>query len=218
MVKALSELAPAADSNLYRASADATPTRLQLATAEMPLVVAKNIAYRVADLHPRTLSDGTPYYEWDYKGSGGAEDIHHAQFELGCLAVVLEGQLSAQRSCSSSRRTCRAGAACPVDFRAPGQHVPAHRMAQQPARRVASSTVPGDQGYTDECAGGGVPLAQFDPWVWTARPRHHVQRIVIWPPRGQPWGAAAVSKVQFHEIPDRLRGPELADHPGGSSP
>ena len=93
MIKALTELAPAADSNLYRASADATPTRLQLATEEMPLVVAKTIAYRVADLHPRTLSDGTPCYEWDYEGSGGPEDIHHAQFELGCLAVVLEGQL-----------------------------------------------------------------------------------------------------------------------------
>ena len=211
MVKALSELAPAADSNLYRASADATPTYLQLATEEMPLVVAKNIAYRVADLHPRTLSDGTPYYEWDYKGSSGVDDIHHAQFELGCLAVVLEGQLRLNELLERAGRSERVPLAPSTferlantflrivwhDNRLAGKH----RRIRGPGlhrrvRRVGTA--------------GAVRSLGVD-----ARPRHHVQRIVTWPPRGQPWGAAAVSKVQFHEVPDRLRGPELADHPGG---
>ena len=163
MIKALAELAPAADSNLYRASADATPARLQLATEEMPLVVAKTIAYRVADLHPRTLSDGTPYYEWDYEGSGGAEDIGHAQFELGCLAVVLEGQLRLNELLERAGRAERVPLA-PSTF---------ERLANTFLRIVwrnnqLAGTIDGahGEGHTDECA-GWVPLAQFDPWVWT---------------------------------------------------
>jgi hypothetical protein len=163
MIKALTELAPAADSNLYRASADATPTRLQLATEEMPLVVAKTIAYRLADLHPRTLSDGTPCYEWDYEGSGGAEDIHHAQFELGCLAVVLEGQLRLNELLE------RAGRA----ERVPLTSSTFERLANTFLRIVWRNNLlagnidgSGGEGNTNECA-GWVPLAQFDPWVWT---------------------------------------------------
>jgi hypothetical protein len=42
---------------------------LQLATEEMPLVVAKTIAYRVADLHPRTLSNDTPAMNGTTRGA-----------------------------------------------------------------------------------------------------------------------------------------------------
>ena len=179
MIKALSELAPAADSNLYRASADATPARLQLATEEMPLVVAKTIAYRVADLHPRTLSDATPYYEWDYEGGGGPEDIHHAQFDLGCLAVVLEGQLRLNELLE--RRTCRARATHPVDFRTHGQHIPAHRLAQQPAhredRRIRRRRQ--HQRVRRVGAAGAVRSLGVD-----ARPGHHIQRVLTGPARG----------------------------------
>jgi hypothetical protein len=163
MVKALSELAPAADSNLYRASADATPTYLQLATEEMPLVVAKNIAYRVADLHPRTLSDGTPYYEWDYAGSSGGEDIHHAQFELGCLAVVLEGQLRLNELLERAGRSERVPLAPSTFERLANTFL---RIVWHNNRLAGSIDGSGGQGNTDECA-GWVPLAQFDPWVWT---------------------------------------------------
>ncbi|MFZ2050620.1 MAG: hypothetical protein WAU69_06780 [Solirubrobacteraceae bacterium] len=163
MIKALSELAPAADSNLYRASADATPARLQLATEEMPLVVAKTIAYRVADLHPRTLSDATPYYEWDYEGGGGPEDIHHAQFDLGCLAVVLEGQLRLNELLERAGRAERVPLT-PSTF---------ERMANTFLRIVwrnnqLTGKIDGSEGEgnTNECA-GWVPLAQFDPLVWT---------------------------------------------------
>jgi hypothetical protein len=93
MVQALAELAPAADSAAYRASGDATPQLLQLATVELPLVVAKVVAYRVADFSAQTLSDGTPYTQWHYQGTDRPEDIPHAQFELGCLAVILDAQV-----------------------------------------------------------------------------------------------------------------------------
>jgi hypothetical protein len=70
MMKALAEVALAADSAMYRGSADARPDRLKLATEEAPLVVAKNVAYRAANLRPKTLADGTPYSEWDYQTPG----------------------------------------------------------------------------------------------------------------------------------------------------
>jgi hypothetical protein len=163
MIKALTELAPAANSNLYRASADATPARLQLATEEMPLVVAKTTAYRVADLHPGTLSDGTPYYEWDYEGSSGAEDIHHAQFELGCLAVVLEGQLRLNELLERAGRAERVPLAPSMFERLASTFLRVVWRNNQLAGKIDGS---GGEGNTDECA-GWVPLAQFDPWVWT---------------------------------------------------
>ena len=134
MIKALTELAPAADSSLYRASTDATPIRLQLATEEMPLVIAKTIAFRIADLHPRTLSDGTPYYEWGYEGNDGAEDIHHAQFELGLPGRRPRRPAAAQRN-ARALRTLRARAARLLDVRTPGEHLSADRVAGGPAHR-----------------------------------------------------------------------------------
>jgi len=163
MIRALTELAPAADSNLYRASADATPTRLQLATEEMPVVVAKTIAYRVADLHPRTLSDGTPCYEWDYQGNDGPEDIHHAQFELGCLAVVLEGQLRINELLERAGRAERVPLAPSIFERLANTFL---RIVWRNNSLAGTIDGSGGEGNTNECA-GWVPLAQFDPWVWT---------------------------------------------------
>lgn len=163
MMKALAELAPAANSDLYRASADATPERLQLATVEAPLVVAKNVAYRVSDLRPKTLSDGTPYYEWDYQWTDGPEDIRHAQFELGCLAVLLDAHGRLNALLELSGRIERV----PLT---PSMFV---RLANTFLRIVWRHDVlswkidgSGDEGYNIECA-GWVPLSQFDPWVWT---------------------------------------------------
>ena len=163
MMQALAELALASDSNQYRASADATPDRLQLAIEEAPLVVAKNVAYRADDFRPKTLSDGTPYYEWDYKWSGGPEDVKHAGFELACLAVVLDDQVRLNALLERSGRTERV----PLN---PSMFV---RLANTFLRIVWRHDVlseyidgSGDEGFNAECA-GWVPLSQFDPWVWT---------------------------------------------------
>jgi len=163
MIKALAELAPAADSSLYRTSAQATPERLRIATVEMPLVIAKTIAYRMADLHQKTLADGTPCYEWDYQGSGGPEDIHHAQFELGCLAVVLERQLPLNTLLERAGRAERVPLAPSTFERLANTFL---RIVWRGNRLAGKIDGSGGDGNTDECA-GWVPLAQFDPWVWT---------------------------------------------------
>ena len=67
MMKALAEAALASDSTLYRGSSDATPERLQRATEEAPLLIAKNVTFFVNNLRPKTLSDGTPYFEWNHQ-------------------------------------------------------------------------------------------------------------------------------------------------------
>lgn len=163
MIKALAELALAADSGLYRGSADATSTRLQLATGEMPLVVAKTVAYRVADLHPTTLSDSTPCYVWDYQGSDGAEDIHHAQFELGCLAVVLEDQLRLNELLERSGRVERVPLASSTVERLANTFL---RIVWHNNHLTGKVDGSAGEGNTDECA-GWVPLAQVNPWVWS---------------------------------------------------
>jgi hypothetical protein len=48
---------------------------------------------RVSDLRPKSLTDLTPYYEWTSQPNDEVEDTSHAQFELGCLAVILEDQI-----------------------------------------------------------------------------------------------------------------------------
>jgi hypothetical protein len=164
MMKTLADLALASNSNLYRASADATPERLMLATQEAPLVIAKNVAYRAANLRPKTLSDLTPYYEWDYKENGDVEDVGHAQFELGCLAVILEDQVRLNALLGAAGRAER----IPLD---PSMFV---RFADTFLRKVwqdnnvLSKQIDGsgDTGFNVECA-GWLPMAQFDPWVWT---------------------------------------------------
>jgi hypothetical protein len=163
MMQALAELALAANSNIYRASADATPERLSLATEQAPLAVAKNVAWRAADLHPKTLSDLTPYYEWDYSPGGEVEDISHAQFELGCLAVILADQVRLNTLLAAAGRAEQV----PLDR---SMFV---RLANTFLRVVwhnndLSHVIDGSGTLNDngECA-GWLPLAQFDPWVWT---------------------------------------------------
>ena len=165
MMKALAELALASNSNLYRGSAGATPDHLMLATEEAPLVVAKNVAYRAANLRPKTLSDLTPYYEWDTQWNNPNENVQHAQFELGCLAVILEDQVRLNALLAAAGRAERI-------LLNPSMFV---RFANTFLRKVwqnnvLSQNVDGSGGtdtkYNVECA-GWIPLAQFDPWVWT---------------------------------------------------
>jgi hypothetical protein len=163
MVRALTQLAPAADSTLYRASADASQARLQVATEEMPLVVAKTIAWRLADLYPNPLSDGTLCYGWHYHGSDRPEDIGHAQFELGCLAVVLEGQLRLNELLERAGRAERVPLTPSIFERLANTFL---RIVWRNNWLTGTIDGSGDEGHTTECA-GWVPLAQFDPWVWT---------------------------------------------------
>lgn len=164
MMQALAELALAANSNIYRASADATPERLALATEEAPLVVAKNVAWRVSDLRPKSLPDLTPYYEWDYQENSSVEDISHAQFELGCLAIILEDQTRLNALLTAAGRAEQ----IPLDR---SMFV---RFANTFLRKVwhnndLSSKIDGSgvNSANDGYCAGWIPLAQFDPWVWT---------------------------------------------------
>jgi hypothetical protein len=169
MMKTLAELAPAADSSLYRGSADATPERLQLATEEMPLVIAKNVAFRAANLRSKKLGDGTPYFEWDRQpgvpqNDVGKEDMPHAQFELGSLAVILERQFQINALLARAGRS---------------EHVPLNpsmfvsfantflRIVWQSNNVLSHDSDGSGNGaaYNAECA-GWTTLAQFDPWVW----------------------------------------------------
>jgi hypothetical protein len=162
MFKALAELALAASSSLYRSSPGATALRLQLATEEIPLAIAKNIAFRNANLRPKSLPDLTPYYEWDYEQNGDVEDIGHAQFELGCLSVILEDQVRLDALLAAAGRSERV----PLN---PSMFV---RFANTFLRIIWRNNVlskqidgSGDTGFNSECT-GWIPLAQFDPWVW----------------------------------------------------
>jgi hypothetical protein len=162
MIRALTELAPAADSSFYRASPVATPERLQVATVEMPLVIAKTIAWRVADLHLRTLSDDTPCYEWHYRLSDEPENINHAGFDLACLAVVLEGQLRLNELLERAGRAERVPLSSSIFERLANTFL---RIVWDNNLLAGNIAGTGDHGNTDACA-GWVPLAQFDPLVW----------------------------------------------------
>ena len=167
MMQTLAEVAPAADSSLYRSSTQLTPEQLQmyiqLATEEGPRLIARNIAFRVANLRPQTLDDGTPYYAWDYVQGGGAEDMCHSQFELGCLAVIYDRQVRL------NALLARAGYPERVAL-SPSMFV---RFANTFLRIVWRHNVlshltdgSGNENYNGECA-GWIPLSQFDPRVWT---------------------------------------------------
>jgi hypothetical protein len=164
MMKALAEAAVAADSDLYRTSADATPERLRIATEEIPLLIAKNVAFFVNHLRPKTLSDGTPYFEWDHQQSTHrVQDLNHAGFELDCLAPILEDQVRLDALLARAGRHERIPFS-PALFKG---------FANTFLRKVwhSDNTLSGsvDGSGTNEDAGGAgwIPWAQFDPWVWT---------------------------------------------------
>jgi hypothetical protein len=162
MMKALAEVALAADSTLYRGSADATPQRLRVATEEVPLIVAKNVAFFADHLHLEAFDDGTPYFEWDYQQARSQiENTAHAQFELGCLAVILEDQVPLNALLARTGRSER--------LPSPSRFAP---FANTFLRRVWR-----DDSLNDKVDGSGnksvnvetagwIPFSQFDPWVW----------------------------------------------------
>src|SRR5262249_13011451 len=163
MMQALAEVALASDGAMYRGSADATPERLRLATEEAPLLIARNVAFFVDNLRRNTLSDGSPYFEWDYQqGQSSIQNIPHGGFELGCLAVLQDKQSRLDALLARAGRADRLplSPALFVGF--------ANTFLRKIWRHdVLSWKVDGsgNENYNTECA-GWVPLAQFDPWVW----------------------------------------------------
>src|SRR5438045_1452775 len=92
-MKAMAEAALAANSALYRQSADATPERLALATVEFPRVIAKGFRFLYENLVPQSLSDGTPVFKWTGEyGSPSVEDAAHAGFTLAAVDVLWDTQ------------------------------------------------------------------------------------------------------------------------------
>jgi len=172
MMKALAEVALAADSALYRGSPDATPERLRLTTEEVPLLIAKNVAFFVNHLRPKTLSDGTPYFEWNTQPwstphvSSEIEDPSHGGIEIGCLAVILDDQIRLNALLARAGRSERVPLTPSLFERFANTFLRIIWHNDNTLNAKVDGT--GDQGgkWNWECA-GWIPLAQFDPWVWT---------------------------------------------------
>lgn len=160
MMQALAECALAADSALYRGAGAATGEQSRLATEEMPLVVAKNVAYFVDNLS----SNGNPYFNWKTQPGGVNDDVSHDGFLLGCLAVVLDLQTGLNSLLARAARAER------IPFSGSVGIGLANTFLQKVWRN--NNTLSGDirgsdpgKNENDQCA-GFIPYAQFDEWVW----------------------------------------------------
>jgi hypothetical protein len=179
MMKALAEAALAGDSALYRGSADATPARLQLATEEAPLLIAKNFTFFDKHLRSKTLSDGTPYFEWDHQQPEPRyiQDVGHGGFELGCLAVLLDDEIRLNVLLEGAGGSERVALSSPLFVRFANTFLRKvwQYDFQNPngPRNILANDVKGDvdeaarRGENNWGCAGWIPLAQFDPWVWT---------------------------------------------------
>jgi hypothetical protein len=167
MMKALAEVALASDSALYRGSPDANPVRLQLATKEAPLVIAKNCTFFEQHLRPKTLSDGTPYFEWDHQlpEPRYIQNVPHGGFELGCLAALLDDKIRLNVLLQRAGRSERVGLKWSLLVGFANTFLRMIWKDDTLSEKVDGTGDRGDQ-LNLECA-GWIPLAQFDPWVWT---------------------------------------------------
>jgi hypothetical protein len=165
MMKALAEVALAADSALYRASPKATAERLQLATEEVPLLIAKNVAFFADNLRPNTLPDGTPYFEWSTQPSTPEviEDTNHGGFEIDCLAVILDDQIRLNALLARAGRAERV----PLSPRLFARFANTFLRKIWHDNMLNADVAGGGPHDSDKGCGGWIPLAQFDPWVWT---------------------------------------------------
>jgi hypothetical protein len=165
MMQALAECALAADSALYRGSADATREQLRLATEEMPLVVAKNVAYFVKNLPPN--------FEWqsnppETKTENTTEDLAHSGFLLACLAVVLELQTGLNsllaRAARAERIPLTTLLGFPVGIGAATLFLRKIWHEDNTLGKNVKGENP-DRANNGGCA-GFIPYTQFDQWVW----------------------------------------------------
>jgi hypothetical protein len=166
MMQALAECALAADSALYRGSAAATAGRLSLATEEMPLVVAKNVAFFVDNLTSHTLPDGTPYFGFKQLVSSDHDndDISHAGLSLACLAVIVELQTRLDSLLARAGRAERIPFSTSVGIGSANTFL---RKVWQNDNTLSGDVTGKDHNEKNnyKCT-GFIPYAQFDQWVW----------------------------------------------------
>ena len=180
MMKALAEEALAANTALYRASPEANYLRLYRTTYEGPLLIAKNFTFFDQHLQPKSLSDGTPYFVWNHQEpTSSVQDTAHGGFELGSLAVLLEDKYDLDVLLTGNGRSEQVALSTPLfvrfantllrkiwhyDFQNPDPHAPGQNLLDRKVDGTADVTETSNDNI--ECA-GWIPLAQFDPWVWT---------------------------------------------------
>ena len=166
MMKALAEVALAADSALYRGSADATPEFLQLATEEAPLLIAKNVAFFADNLQPKTLPDGTPYFEWKHQRptwNQQPEDTDHGGMDIDCLSVILDDQIRLNALLARAGRNER----IPLSPSLFARFANTFLCNLWHDNMLNADVVGGEPHDSDKGCGGWIPLAQFEPRVWT---------------------------------------------------
>jgi len=176
MMKALAEASLAGTSALYLKSNDSSFWRTWVASYEAPLLIAKNFTFFNKALGPKKLSDGTPYFLWNqqFPKPSFIQNTAHGGFELGCLAVLLDDKIPLNALLEAAGRSERVALSTPLFVRFANTflrkiwHYDYHDA--NGLRNVLSENVneKGDlSGKANwECA-GWIPLAQFDPWVWT---------------------------------------------------
>jgi hypothetical protein len=172
MMKALAETALAADSQLYRNSADANPLFLFIATDVAPQLIAKNFTYFDKHLRPDEFH-GAPIFWWNHQQEipgvkAQIQDTSHAQFELGSLAVLLDDKIRLNALLASHGHHEEVALSSALFVRFANTFLRRIWTAQNLLYpTVKGSDGPGDldNSHNNECA-GWIPLAQFDRWVW----------------------------------------------------
>jgi hypothetical protein len=132
----------------------------------VPLLIAKNVAFFVDHLRLKTLSDGTPYAEWDYQETKhNVENIAHGNTDLDYLGVILEDQLRLDALLARAGRPERIPLSPELGRRFANTFL---RKIWQSNTLSAKIDGGGERGtkYNESCT-GFIPFAQFDPWVWT---------------------------------------------------
>src|SRR5262249_11329682 len=140
---------------------------------EVPLLIAKNVAFFVDHLRLMTLSDGTPYVVWDYQlVEHGVEDVPHGNFSLDCLAVILEDQVRLDALLARAGRPERIPLGPALGARFANTFLrKIWRKGTDWPHGALNEKVNGTNEHEDKwpnssVAPGFIPLAQFDPWVW----------------------------------------------------
>jgi hypothetical protein len=181
MMKALAEVALAADGRLYRNSSNATPFRMKLATSMAPQLVAKSVAHFLShdELNANASFPGLVnwYTQEPDPPAHTREETVHASFLLTSLAVLYEN--SARLNALLTRQGLSARVPLSAKTLGPfaatflqGVWVYDFKNPNGPRNILKGYMDPGDKqkssdsdNNNDVCA-GWVTLARFDPWVW----------------------------------------------------
>jgi hypothetical protein len=180
-MRALAEVAIAADTPFFRARADdniVNAVHLQHATKEAPVLVAKNFEFFYYYVTKKTWSDGTPYVVWNhqYWGDPRVQDTTHGSFELASIATLYEDQDRLNTILANEGRAERL-AVSPTRMRPfattflrliwkaydPNNTTGSNLLGPS----VDGSGTPTQYSNNNEDCAGFVTLTVFDSWVWT---------------------------------------------------